>query len=444
MLLIRNLRRIKYQTVNYEIIHTLKRVSEPLNFMKERCITIMKLKRFFHQTSLVIILLLCNVAYAQDIKVNFNLIDSFGIAQNKIQLQNVVAEMPSPVDETNPDCDVKYYTQDFGNIFLKACPFKSGKLLYLMPILTIEEPHCGAVKGVNFSNSRSFGGDVNIMYISVDMFEPDLDDFREVVATYKFDPQDLKLTPVFLPSPREVKISLDWGKKPRELDAHLTGPERGRPSSYKNELDRFHLYSGNKDTTNVAILENKPQPVSVEVDEDLNEHQGSTSTAGNEDLNEHQSSTSDDKDLNEHQSSTSTVDDEDLNEHQSSTSTELEENLTKPQTPTTADNEKSSAKPQILTIIPPPKAKTLRPGLYRISVHHYAGNGTIANSEAKVHLQIDDWPKQVFTPPPDYRKKLDGYLDSWTVFELNVTKNGVTVRLPKECYTPLISGPEVP
>ena len=376
----------------------------------------MKLKRFFHQTSLVIILLLCNVAYAQDIKVNFNLIDSFGIAQNKIQLQNVVAEMPSPVDETNPDCDVKYYTQDFGNIFLKACPFKSGKLLYLMPILTIEEPHCGAVKGVNFSNSRSFGGDVNIMYISVDMFEPDLDDFREVVATYKFDPQDLKLTPVFLPSPREVKISLDWGKKPRELDAHLTGPERGRPSSYKNELDRFHLYSGNKDTTNVAILENKPQPVSVEVDEDLNEPQSSTSTA-------------DDEDLNEPQDSTSTADDEDLNE---------------PQTPTGADNEKSSAKPQILTIIPPPKAKTLRPGLYRISVHHYAGNGTIASSEAEVHLQIDDWPKQVFTPPPDDSKKLDGYLDSWTVFELNVTKNGVTVRLPKESYTPLISGPEVP
>ncbi|EIJ42499.1 hypothetical protein BegalDRAFT_1620 [Beggiatoa alba B18LD] len=68
--------------------------------------------------------------------------------------------------------------------------------------------------------------------------------------------------------PTLIRIQLNWGDSPRDLDAHLTGPELGLAASYSNDQDRFHVYFGNK-TTSVAQLDTgefsntKPEVVTI-------------------------------------------------------------------------------------------------------------------------------------------------------------------------------------
>ena len=164
----------------------------------------MKIKCFFYQSSLVIFLLLSGVAFAQSLIVKFDDSRGSGIALNKVHLQKVAVETVDIYDEV--------IDRQFLNVLLKACPFKTGNSTYLMPIFSVIEPHCEAIKGANFSNSQIFGGGINLMYVSVDTYDPDVSSFREVIATYEFNEDKMNLTPVFLPTPRQIKISFDWEK----------------------------------------------------------------------------------------------------------------------------------------------------------------------------------------------------------------------------------------
>ena len=71
---------------------------------------------------------------------------------------------------------------------------------------------------------------------------------------------------------------------------------------------------------------------------------------------------------------------------------------------------------------------TLRPGVYRYSVHHYSGLTNIGASGASVRLEFANGQQYRFTPPA-----LSNYLgrnDVWTVFELTVNSNGAVSMAP--------------
>lgn len=54
----------------------------------------------------------------------------------------------------------------------------------------------------------------------------------------------------------QVRIILNWGENPVDLDAHLTGPEPGLAVSSINDADRFHVYWSNQASAdNVAVLD---------------------------------------------------------------------------------------------------------------------------------------------------------------------------------------------
>jgi hypothetical protein len=78
--------------------------------------------------------------------------------------------------------------------------------------------------------------------------------------------------------------------------------------------------------------------------------------------------------------------------------------------------------PETVTITPPTETDQFRPGVYRYSVYHYAGSGTLADN-AVVVLNIGDQPSRTFIPPKDNQGSLLGPGDVWTVFELEVTEN---------------------
>lgn len=107
---------------------------------------------------------------------------------------------------------------------------------------------------------------------------------------------------------------------------------------------------------------------------------------------------------------------------------------------TTSDNvakldvdDTTSYGPETITISPPTGATTLRPGVYRYTVHHYAGSGNIATSNASVRLILGSGQERIFTPPTP-TTDLTGAGNIWTVFELNVDNSGGVSILPVNTY----------
>lgn len=86
--------------------------------------------------------------------------------------------------------------------------------------------------------------------------------------------------------------------------------------------------------------------------------------------------------------------------------------------------------PETITISPPSSSSTLRPGLYRYSVHHFYGNSDISNSNASVTLQIGGTTR-TFTPPSGS----PGENALWTVFELVVNSSGVATIYEINTFT---------
>ena len=66
----------------------------------------------------------------------------------------------------------------------------------------------------------------------------------------------------------------------------------------------------------------------------------------------------------------------------------------------------------------------LRNGVYRYSVHHYAGSGTIGTSGAAVRLEFANGTVYNYTPPSSGWVSYD---DVWTVFELTVNDGAISV-----------------
>lgn len=98
--------------------------------------------------------------------------------------------------------------------------------------------------------------------------EPVIDTPEPSVPTEEPTPPIIEPPPIVVDVPQLIRIQLDWGETPRDLDAHLTGPEPGLAASYGNDQDRFHLYFANKETS-IAKLDTgefsntKPEVITI-------------------------------------------------------------------------------------------------------------------------------------------------------------------------------------
>lgn len=86
--------------------------------------------------------------------------------------------------------------------------------------------------------------------------------------------------------------------------------------------------------------------------------------------------------------------------------------------------------PETITISPPTGASSLRSGVYRYSIHHYAGATTMESAVVKLYL--GNSPPRTFTPDA---LGLNGDNDLWTVFELTVDNAGRIGVLPVNAYS---------
>ena len=83
--------------------------------------------------------------------------------------------------------------------------------------------------------------------------------------------------------------------------------------------------------------------------------------------------------------------------------------------------------PETVTCPPTDTTGALQPGVYRYSVHHYAGSENIGNSGANVRLEFGGGQTYNFTPPA---ATYVGEDDVWTVFELTVHADGTSSVAP--------------
>lgn len=91
----------------------------------------------------------------------------------------------------------------------------------------------------------------------------------------------------------------------------------------------------------------------------------------------------------------------------------------------------SSFGPETVTCPATGSTTSLPDGLYRYSVHHYAGAGTIGTSGAGVRLEFANGTVYNYTPPA---AGWTGTSNVWTVFELSVY-NGVVTVVPVNSIT---------
>lgn len=96
--------------------------------------------------------------------------------------------------------------------------------------------------------------------------------------------------------------------------------------------------------------------------------------------------------------------------------------------------------PEYITLLPPKNDKTLRPGKYRLTVHHFSGSGVIAKSDAQVSIQIGDEAVQQFSPPADNGFLKGDIRDLWVICELEVTREGMVNIIPINRYSELPNG----
>lgn len=66
---------------------------------------------------------------------------------------------------------------------------------------------------------------------------------------------------------------------------------------------------------------------------------------------------------------------------------------------------------------------SLRPGVYRYSVHHYTGSGSIGTSTARVRLEMGNGQVFNYAPPTT---GFTGAGNVWTAFEITVREDGTT------------------
>ncbi|MHB1123895.1 MAG: hypothetical protein ACYC0T_14390 [Ramlibacter sp.] len=88
--------------------------------------------------------------------------------------------------------------------------------------------------------------------------------------------------------------------------------------------------------------------------------------------------------------------------------------------------------PETVTCPATGSAGSLLPGVYRYSVHHWGGSGTVGTSGASVRLEFANGTVYNYTPPAS---GWAGPNDVWTVFELTVNQDGSVNVAPVNSIT---------
>lgn len=102
------------------------------------------------------------------------------------------------------------------------------------------------------------------------------------------------------------------------------------------------------------------------------------------------------------------------------------------------------AKPEKLKIFPSQNQQHLRAGLYRLIVHHFKGDGDLSQSDATVHIKIDNEPEKIFLAPTELPIEVRSQqMTAWIVCELFVTEDGMVTILPIQQYQFNISPSEI-
>jgi len=97
----------------------------------------------------------------------------------------------------------------------------------------------------------------------------------------------------------------------------------------------------------------------------------------------------------------------------------------------------SSYGPETVTCPASDTTTGLRDGIYRYSVHHYSGTGTIGTSGATVRLEFGNGTVYNYTPPA---AAWTGSSNVWTVFELTVSGGTISVAPVNTLTTGVSSG----
>jgi hypothetical protein len=230
----------------------------------------MNYKYFLYRGCLIFSLLLSSLTYAgivvdlnQSFRGDFVTDENGIILRDKIKINNILVDTEVKPFPEHPE-HVELRLIPFDLVF-RACQSDPNNFdtVYLEPLLTGQEPPC-LLTVLDFSNSQIFNrleqgnhwlGIHNVRsYLEVKIEDPFDPNRTEVITThynitFEFNYDNLHLEHRWrdiVQPPSKIKILLEWGDNPYDLDVHLTGPAPGLAGTYNNEPDRFHLYFGNK------------------------------------------------------------------------------------------------------------------------------------------------------------------------------------------------------
>jgi len=328
-------------------------------------------------TSLALVAcVLSSSAYAEQL-IDFSQTEGFGLSQDKVMIKNIRVDaiIQNPFDPAHPtitsmnydvpfrfDRPTLHLVPELGGASADTPARNCANLTVLVNNAFNGNVLSGASVMVGNSRSESTNTDGNAVFASLPAGQVQVNasstDFSPSARTETLVCGDNRLALSLSPTQgagalqaNQVRVILNWGQEPYDLDSHLTGPQPGLSASGINEADRFHIYWWNKTSDDgvVGVLD---------------------------------------------------VDDVD------------------------------SFGPETVTVSPPSGQTHLRAGIYRYSVYHYGGVGTLADNTS-VNLIIGS-DSRTFTPPAG---SLSGAGDLWTVFELKVDNNGSISVLPVNTYS---------
>jgi len=221
---------------------------------------------------------------ANEMKIDFSQTQGFGVAMERVMIKNILVEVviQNPFDPTHPTIQSLSYDVPFrfDRASMHLVPELGGASTDTSPnrtcaTLTVLVNNAvnglvlsGAAVMVDNDHSASTDSQGNAVFtglpagaVQINASSPNYNpsarneslacgDNRVAFSLSPTRVQDGGL------AANEVRVILNWGENPADLDAHLTGPQPGLAASTINEADRFHIYWWAQSSSDgVAVLD---------------------------------------------------------------------------------------------------------------------------------------------------------------------------------------------
>ncbi len=211
--------------------------------------------------------------------IDFSNVQAFAVDANTVQINNirVDVEVPDPFGGRSQMITVYYDVPfDFDPSTLHLVPNATGMTTANANCADLQVVVNNAVDGIGIANAAVSVGEQNSVTnaegtVNFSQLPSGSREVRVVSDNYAgiSRPIDLSCgsnnTEAFNLNPTsgqqalaetDIRVVLNWGEHPIDLDAHLTGPEPGVEAGFVNEADRFHIYWDNQTTADgVAVLD---------------------------------------------------------------------------------------------------------------------------------------------------------------------------------------------